>query len=213
MSKQVQQNTSKTMLHSMKRMPTVGSSDPCSIQALKTSHFFPGWTHGRHHWEVTSQNTKLPNPSKEAAPKSVVKLVGRSLDVLITYNPIWDPTNHCPKNTLLLPGFQGFYVLVGPWKNGSKNARFVVQSGTGFLKSESFDGELGFKTDNVAWFSAQKPGDGGGNCGYGWGHEIFMAQKNVQKVDFQGISGLWISKISRSDHLVKGYHCVPIPAV
>ena len=42
-----------------------------------------------------------------------------------------------------------------------KNARFVVQSGTGFLKSESFDGELGFKTDNVAWFSAQKPGEGG----------------------------------------------------
>ena len=27
----------------------------------------------------------------------------------------------------------------------------MVQSGTGFLKSESFDGELGFKTDNVSW--------------------------------------------------------------
>ena len=25
-----------------------------------------------------------------------------------------------------------------------------MQSGTGFLKSESFDGELGFKTDNVS---------------------------------------------------------------
>jgi len=30
-----------------------------------------------------------------------------------------------------------------------KITKFVVQSGTGFLKSESFDGELGFKTDNV----------------------------------------------------------------
>ena len=42
-----------------------------------------------------------------------------------------------------------------------KNARFVVQSGTGFLKSESFDGELGFKTDNVAWFFRTKTGGRG----------------------------------------------------
>ena len=61
-----------------------------------------------------------------------------------------------------------------------------MQSGTGFLKSESFDGELGFKTDNVAWFSAQKPGDGGGNCGYGWGHEMFMAKKTCRRWIFRG---------------------------
>eukprot|EP00435_Cladocopium_sp_Y103_P046028 s380_g13.t1 len=36
---------------------------------------------------------------------------------------------------------------IGPWDKGW--FRFVVQSGTGFLKSHSFEGELGFKTDNV----------------------------------------------------------------
>ena len=32
-------------------------------------------------------------------------------------------------------------------------ARFVGQSGTGFLKSHSFEGELGFKTDNASWLA------------------------------------------------------------
>ena len=40
-------------------------------------------------------------------------------------------------------------------------------------------------------FPHKNRGNGGGNCGYGWGHEMdSWPKKNVQKVDFGGFQAI-----------------------